>query len=180
LQEERGISAFGTGVYSLPLGVLLMICAPISGRVVGSRGPRVSFLGAGASFLISAALLTNLGAHTALWVLIVSYLAFGAGLGMVNPAITNNAVAGMPLTQAGVAAATASASRQVGAALGVAIAGTVVNVKALHHNSDFAAATHAIWWGMVGCSVVILLLGWMSTTSSARATASSLSAVGAD
>ena len=45
---------------------------------------------------------------------------------MVNPAITNNAVAGMPLAQAGVAAAIASTSRQVGAALGVAVAGTVV------------------------------------------------------
>ena len=43
---------------------------------------------------------------------------------MVNPAITNNAVAGMPLAQAGVAAAIASTSRQVGAALGVAVAGT--------------------------------------------------------
>ena len=48
---------------------------------------------------------------------------------MVNPAITNNAVAGMPLAQAGVAAAIASTCAQVGAALGVAIAGTVVSCE---------------------------------------------------
>jgi anti-sigma factor RsiW len=42
----------------------------------------------------------------------LSYLSFGLALGMVNPAITNNAVAGMPLSQAGVAAAIASTGRQ--------------------------------------------------------------------
>jgi MFS family permease len=67
--------------------------------------------------------------------LLAAYALFGVGLGMVNPAITNSAVAGMPLSQAGVAAAIASTSRQVGAALGVAVSGTVV------------AAGHAPWYG---------------------------------
>ncbi len=46
--------------------------------------------------------------------LIVSYLVFGIGMGMVNAPITNSAVSGMPREQAGVAAGIASASRQVG------------------------------------------------------------------
>jgi hypothetical protein len=82
---------------------------------------------------------------------------------MVNPAIANSAVEGMPRSQAGVAAAIASTSRQVGAALGVAVAGTVVSTSHAH-GSDFTQATHAIWWIMVACSASILLLGWASNT----------------
>jgi hypothetical protein len=100
--------------------------------------------------------------------LLLAYALFGLALGMVNPAITNNAVAGMPLSQAGVAAAIASTGRQVGAALGVAVAGTVV--AASHAKGlDFTQATHPIWWIMTGCGALVLLLGWASNTSWAHA-----------
>ena len=95
-------------------------------------------------------------------VLMVSYVLFGVGLGMVNPAITNSAVAGMPLSQAGVAAAIASTSRQVGAALGVAVAGTVVNTSRAH-GTDFARATHPIWWAMAAAGAVVLGAGFVPT-----------------
>jgi hypothetical protein len=88
----------------------------------------------------------------------------------VNPAISNNAVAGMPLAQAGVAAAIASTGRQVGAALGVAIAGTVVTASRAR-GSSFTLATHPIWWIMTGCGAIVLFLGWASTTTWARKTA---------
>jgi hypothetical protein len=87
---------------------------------------------------------------------------------MINPAISNNAVAGMPLAQAGVAAAIASTSRQVGAALGVAIAGTVVSISR-SSGSDFSHATHPIWWAMSVAGAIILATGWISTTPWAQA-----------
>ena len=46
---------------------------------------------------------------------------------MVNAAITNSAVSGMPREQAGVAAGVASASRQIGQSLGVAVMGSVLS-----------------------------------------------------
>ena len=54
------------------------------------------------------------------------YLFFGVFLGTINPPITNTAVSGMPRSMAGVAASLASAGRQTGTTLGVAIAGTIV------------------------------------------------------
>jgi EmrB/QacA subfamily drug resistance transporter len=170
LQQVRGLAAFRTGLCTLPVAIMMMLSAPLSGSLVGSRGPRASLLTAGAGFLFSALALTQLSAGTPFLLLLLSYVLFGVGLGMVNPAITNNAVSGMPLTQAGVAAAIASTSRQVGAALGVAIAGTVVSASHAHH-IDFARATHPIWWGMASCGAIILLLGWASSTRRARATA---------
>jgi MFS family permease len=118
---------------------------------------------AGGGFLFSTLLLTRLSSSTPLILLLLAYALFGIGLGMVNPAITNNAVAGMPLAQAGVAAAIASTGRQVGAALGVAVAGTVVSAS--HKSgSGFTEATHPIWWIMTGCGAIVLLLGWVSNT----------------
>ena len=163
LQQVRGLSAVHTGLYTLPLAISMTICAPLSGRLVGMYGPRPSLLAAGTGFLISTWLLTGLSAHTSLAVLLAAYALFGVGLGMVNPAITNNAVAGMPLSQAGVAAAIASTSRQVGAALGVAVAGTVAAVSQ-RAGVDFARGTHPIWWAMTGCGAVVWLVGWISTS----------------
>jgi EmrB/QacA subfamily drug resistance transporter len=168
LQQARGFSAFHTGLCTLPLAVMMMVCAPLSGRLVGGHGTRPSLLAAGAGFLLSTLMLTRLSTGTPLALLLLAYALFGLALGMVNPAITNSAVAGMPLSQAGVAAAIASTGRQVGAALGVAVAGTVV--AASHAKGlDFTQATHPIWWIMTGCGAVVLLLGWASNTSWAQA-----------
>lgn len=167
LQQVRGLSALRTGMTTLPLAVAMMVCAPLSGRMVGNAGTRLPLLLAGGGFLGSAVLLTGLSAGTAIWVLLVSYVLFGVGLGMVNPAITNNAVAGMPLSQAGVAAAIASTSRQVGAALGVAVAGTVVHASRAH-GTDFARATHPVWWAIAVAGVVVLGAGLVSSTAWAK------------
>jgi MFS family permease len=142
---------------------MMMVSAPLSGRLVGRYGTRPSLLAAGGAFLLSTWMLTRLSTGTPIALLLLAYALFGLGLGMVNPAITNNAVAGMPLSQAGVAAAIASTGRQVGAALGVAVAGTVV--AASHAKGlDFTQATHPIWWIMTGCGALVLLLGWASNT----------------
>ncbi len=167
LQQVRGFSAFYTGLCTLPLAVMITVSAPLSGRLVGSYGSRPSLLISGSGLVLSTLMLTRLSGATSLAVLLVAYGLFGVGLGMINPAITNNAVAGMPLSQAGVAAAIASTGRQVGAALGVAVAGTVVSASR-KAGSDFAAATHPIWWGMTACGAVVLGLAWVSNTGWAK------------
>ena len=95
---------------------------------------------------------------------------------MINPAISNSAIAGMPLAQTGVAAAIASTSRQVGAALGVAAAGTVVSISRAS-GSDFSHATHPIWWAMSASGAAIVLTGWISTTSRAQASTHKVAAL---
>jgi EmrB/QacA subfamily drug resistance transporter len=168
LQQVRGFSALHTGLFTLPLAVMMIVCAPWSGRLVGSYGTRPPLLASGAGFLLSTLMLTGLSQQTSVGWLLAAYALFGVGLGMVNPAITNSAVAGMPLSQAGVAAAIASTSRQVGAAIGVAVSGTVV--AASHaRGTDFATATHAIWWVMTACGAAVLVLAFASNTAWAQA-----------
>ncbi len=168
LQQVRGFSAFYTGLFTVPLAIMMIVCAPWSGRLVGSYGTRPSLLAAGAGFTLSTLMLTRLAPHTSVGWLVAAYALFGVGLGMVNPAISNSAVAGMPLSQAGVAAAIASTSRQVGAAIGVAVSGSVVAISHAR-GTDFSTSTHAIWWVMTACGATVLVLGFASNTAWARA-----------
>jgi EmrB/QacA subfamily drug resistance transporter len=168
LQQARGLSAFSTGLCTLPLAVMTIVFAPVSGRLVGAYGTRVPLLLSGTGTLLSAVFLTRLTSDTPITLVMLDYVLFGIGFGMVNPPITHTAVSGMPLAQAGVAAAVASTSRQVGAALGVAVAGSIA-VAGRARGISFAQATHPVWWIMAGCGAMVVLLGWASNTSWARA-----------
>ena len=117
-------------------------------------------------------MLTRITPTTPTDYLLVAYFVFGIGLGLVNPPITNTAVSGMPSAQAGVAAAVASTSRQVGVTLGVAVIGAICGgTLAGGIGKSFAAATHAGWWIIFGLGVLILVLGLLTTSDWANATA---------
>jgi len=167
LQEVRGLSAFHTGLCTLPLALATMLCSPLSGRWVGTYGTRPSLLASGTATVVSALMMTQLTATTPLPLLLLTYVIFGIGFGMVNAPITNTAVSGMPKAQAGLAAAVASTSRQIGASLGVALAGTILGA---HIHSGFAEASHPFWWLITGGGVTVLLLAWLSNSRWARDT----------
>jgi hypothetical protein len=99
------------------------VFAVISGWLTAKHGPRLPLTASGLLIAAGAVLLIAVGTHTSVWYLIVAYVVFGAGSGLVAPPITNTALSGMPRDQAGVAGAIASTCRQVGAALGVAVTG---------------------------------------------------------
>ncbi|MEY7978264.1 MFS transporter, partial [Streptomyces pilosus] len=126
LQNVRGLSALEAGLWMLPMAVPTFLCAPRSGRRVGSRGPRLPLLVAGGAMTASGLLFALFEAETSDVTLFLGYVLFGVGFGFVNAPITNTAVSGMPTAQAGVASAVASTSRQLGQALGVAVVGAVL------------------------------------------------------
>jgi EmrB/QacA subfamily drug resistance transporter len=171
LQEVRGLSAVQAGLCTLPIAAMTLVFAPLSGRLVGSRGPRIGLLVGGAGLALGSGLLTGLGAHTSIPSLVPAYLIFGIGFGMVNPPITNTAVLGMPPAQAGVAAAVASTSRQLGQTLGVAIVGAVTAAGAVSVGPGFVQASHTGWWIVTGCGIAVFALGLASTTERANVSA---------
>ena len=172
LQDVRGLSPFHAGLYTLPMAAMTLVFAPISGRFVGRHGARPPLAIAGCALTVASIMLTHLSATTSLAYLLLAYFIFGFGFGLVNPPITNTAVSGMPASQAGVASAVASTSRQVGSTLGVAIVGAAAGggvAEALGRN--FAVASHPGWWIITGLGVVVLVLGLVTTTRWANETA---------
>jgi hypothetical protein len=71
----------------------------------------------------------------------------------------------MPRAQAGVAAAIASTSRQVGTSLGVAVFGAVAFGRLDGPvAADLARASHLGWGVMLGCGLGVLAMAWLTTS----------------
>ncbi|GHG10406.1 MULTISPECIES: MFS transporter [Amycolatopsis] len=155
LQDVRGMTPLTAGLCLLPVGVLVLLLSPRTGRFVGTRGPRGPLVVAGAALAAGGAASAFLGPATPLPVVLATFLLFGVFLGTVNPPITNTAVSGMPASMAGVAASLASAGRQTGTTLGVAL----------------SSLGHGVWWLVAGLGAGVLVLALLSTGRRAAATA---------
>jgi EmrB/QacA subfamily drug resistance transporter len=170
LQDVRGYAPLTAGLLTLPLAVMTVIFAPLSGRLVGSTGARLPLVIAGVGIAAGAILLLPLSPTTPLAQIIAAYVLIGLGFGMANAPISNTAVSGMPRAQAGVAAAIASTGRQVGASLGVAIVGSLVaGVPAT--GIRFTAASHPAVALIIGLGVAVAILALVSTSRWAQGTA---------
>jgi predicted MFS family arabinose efflux permease len=170
LQTIRGFSALTAGLCMLPVGALILVISPYTGRVVGVRGPVVPLAIAGTALAIGAALSLWIQPATPLPVVLAIYLFFGLFLGTVNPPITNSAVSGMPTSMAGLAASVASSARQTGTTLGVAVAGTIVGATASAGPQAFTTAEHRVWWPVLVLGLAILALAIVSSTRWAQST----------
>ncbi len=172
LQDVRGLSPASAGLCTLPIAAMTVLCSPIAGRVVGARGVRGPLVVGGLGLGIGSLMLVSLSADTSLGWLLAAYLVFGLGFGAVNPPITNTAVSGMPPSQAGVAAAVATTSRQIGLTLGVAVVGAVAIAQADGPlDEQLAAASHPAWWLIAALGAGIVALGLAASTTAAQASA---------
>jgi EmrB/QacA subfamily drug resistance transporter len=183
LQQVRGDSPLRAGLSLLPAMLVMAVAAPVAGHVSGRRGARVPLVASGVLIAAGLALLLDLRPGTSFALITVALAVTGAGLGLVNPPITNIGVSGMPPAQAGVASAVISATRQFGSVLGVAVLGDLVTTgvssglaRGQTHAVALSAATHSAWAVAVGCGLAIALTGYLTTTARAHATAAAIAA----
>jgi EmrB/QacA subfamily drug resistance transporter len=175
LQEVRGMSALAAGLSLLPVGALIALLSPYAGRLVGARGPRLPLAISGTALALGGLLSLLFEPGTPLVLVLAVYLLFGIFQGTINPPIANTAVSGMPRSMAGVATSLASAGRQTGTTLGVAIAGTILG--SIRAGTAFTDSEHGVWWLVSGLGVGILALGLISTGAWARGTATRAAAL---
>ena len=172
LQDVRGYRPLVAGLFLLPMAVVMAASAPLAGRVIARHGTRIPLLISGAGIAAGGVLLTFLTATSPVWYVMVCCVVFGIGQGWLNAPITNNAVSGMPRSQAGVASGIASTGRQVGSSLGVAVMGSVLAAN-LHgpFAAGFAAATRPGWWIVAALGVVVFALALATTGRAGKASA---------
>ena len=184
LQQARGFSPLRSGLSLLPATVVMAAAAPVAGHLTGRRGPRIPLVASGLFIAAGMAVLLDLGPGTSFLQVTIALVLAGAGLGLVNPPITNTGVSGMPPDQAGVASAVISATRQFGSVLGVAVMGDLVTTgvssglaRGQTHAVALSEATHGAWALALGCGVVVALTGYLTTTARAHASAAAVAAV---
>jgi EmrB/QacA subfamily drug resistance transporter len=181
LQVARGDSALAAGLSLLPATLVMAAAAPVAALLIARRGPRVPLVASGLCIAAGLALLLGLGPGTSYAWLAVALAVLGAGLGLVNPPITNAGVSGMPPAQAGVASAVISVTRQVGSLLGVAVMGDMVTsgvrsgvAAGQPARAALSAATHGPWVLGIACGLLVALVGYLSTTARAHASAAAI------
>jgi EmrB/QacA subfamily drug resistance transporter len=165
LQEVRDFSPLHAGIALLPMAALMMVFSPLSGRLIGHRGPRPSLIIGGIAVFAAGLVSAIPAGEPSDLRLYLGYALLGTGLGWVNAAITNTAVSGMPREQAGVAAAVASTTRQLGSALGVAIIGSVIadHVTTVAAGPGFTSAFRVSWAIIAFCGLLALSVGGLTT-----------------
>lgn len=129
-QQVQGRGPLETGFCMLPLGLAVMVCAPVSGRLTGRIGPRLPMLTgllvACAATLGMTRLEPGLGYDAVWW----NVALIGAGAGISLPAMTVTAVGTVEAARTGMASAIHNASRQIGQVLGVAVLGAIIAAHA--------------------------------------------------
>ncbi len=103
LQDVRGMSALRAGLTIGPMAAEMAVCAPLAGRLIARRGARLPAVIAGAALAASCAALSRLTGGSSPAFLSVTYSLFGAGAGLLNPAVTYGVMSAVPDGQAGVA-----------------------------------------------------------------------------
>ncbi|MCM1976090.1 MULTISPECIES: MFS transporter [unclassified Streptomyces] len=127
LQDARGWTPLAAGAATLPLALGATVCAPWSGSLTGRLGPRRPLLLAGGFTAAGGLCMVAMGPapDTSVPLLLSAYLLIGIGFGFANAPLTHTAVGGLPPSRAGVAGAVTSTARQVGSAVGIAVAGAL-------------------------------------------------------
>lgn len=171
LQDVRGASPVEAGIAVVPLALMTVVFSPVSGRMVGRAGPRTPLMIAGLAFFLACGMLVEIEPTTPFAWLIAAYVVFGIGFGFVNAPITNTAISGMPVAQAGVAAAIATTSRQFGQAIGVAIVGAIAASGAGPSAVGLSSLSRPAWWTLTALGALVFALGLLATTSRARESA---------
>jgi predicted MFS family arabinose efflux permease len=127
MQNVLGYSATKAGATFLPMTVLIVLVAPIAGRITDRVGSRW-LVGAGMALVSGSLLLfSRLQVHSGFWDLLPALLVGGAGMAMSMSPTTATAMSSVPVDKAGVGSAVLNSMRQVGGSLGIALLGAIMS-----------------------------------------------------
>jgi DHA2 family methylenomycin A resistance protein-like MFS transporter len=149
-QQARHFSPLKTGLAFLPVTGLLTVMNVFAGRLGASRGMRfpilIGFVVGGIGFFWLA---FATGSATTYWGLLLPLLCVGAGVPLILPPLTTVVLASVDRSQVGLASATLNTGRQIGAAAGVAVLGSLLTGA-----PTFVAGFQ---WSMIISSVIYLM-----------------------
>jgi EmrB/QacA subfamily drug resistance transporter len=141
LQNVLGYSAIKTGATFLPMTLLIILVAPLAGRISDRIGPRWP-MSAGMTMLTGSLLLFGtLDEHSTFWNILPGLLVGGFGMAITMAPTTAAAMSSVPVDKAGVGSAVINSMRQVGGSLGIAIMGTLVagSISVASTSPDYGA-----------------------------------------
>lgn len=139
--EERGLSALETGLAFLPMTFPMCFMPFYAGRIVARAGARPVLLAGLVLDTVAGLLLALSGTHTPLGLIIGMQVVLGFGSTLAIPGATADMAGAAPSHLAATGQGALNAGRQAGAALGVAVLGTLSTL----HVSGIVLAAGAVF-----------------------------------
>lgn len=126
MQNILGYSAVEAGAAFLPMTVMVILVAPVAGKLSDRHGSR--WLMVTGMVLLSAQLVyfSQLGADATFWTLLPALVVGGIGMAMTMTPTSAAAIRAVPVEKSGVGSAVLNAMRQVGGSLGIALMGAIM------------------------------------------------------
>src|SRR3954465_7203405 len=141
MQNILGYSALQAGVRFLPSTLVIMVVAPLSGRLADRIGPR-PLIATGLTLTSFALfLLTRIDVHTSYGLLLPAFMIMGAGIGLTMSPMSTAAMNSVNPDKAGVASGTLSMNRMLGGTFGVAALGALFQHLSRSELTDRLAGT---------------------------------------
>ena len=125
MQDILGYSPLEAGVRFLPSTLMIVLVAPIAGRLADRFGPR--WLIAGGLTLVAASLFSfsGIAVDSSYLDLLPGFMLLGIGIAMTMSPMTSAAMNAVPVQKAGIASGVLSMFRMVGGSLGIAVTGAI-------------------------------------------------------
>jgi EmrB/QacA subfamily drug resistance transporter len=162
VQQVLGYSPTQAGASFLPWTMLIILLAPLAGRLSDRIGPR-PFVGGGMIVLAGSLLwFSRLGTDATFWTLLPGMILGGIGMSAAMAPVTAAAMSSVRPDKAGVGSAVLNSARQVGGSLGIAIMGAIVVAGATSAVNDGATPPEAFVNGFhhaLEVAAVIVIVG---------------------
>jgi EmrB/QacA subfamily drug resistance transporter len=138
-----GYSPLGAALRLLPMSPIMLIVAPLTPMIVARFGANRT-VAMGMSFVAAGFLLfTGLGVHTPYLYVLVCIFPLVSGIALTMAPMTAAIMSAVPPRRAGAGSAMNDATRELGAALGVAVLGSVAASQYGSHISKLTAGLSA-------------------------------------
>lgn len=139
MQNILGYTALEAGVRFLPTTLVIMLVAPVSGRMADRIGPRWPIVGGMVLLTISLYLFSRIEVTTTFSDLLPAFLILGFGIAMTMSPMSTAAMNAVVVNKAGAASGILSMFRMVGGTFGVALLGALFQWQAKHHLKEMLA-----------------------------------------
>jgi EmrB/QacA subfamily drug resistance transporter len=127
MQDIEHYTPLQAGVRFLPTTLMIILVAPLSGRLADRIGPRPLMTGGLLLVAISLFWQSYLSVGSGFAFLAPGFVLMGIGMGFVMPPMSTAAMNAVDRTKAGVAGGILSMSRMIGGTLGVAVLGAFIS-----------------------------------------------------
>jgi MFS transporter, DHA2 family, integral membrane protein len=138
-QLVLGFSPLDTAIRLLPIAGIMLVVTPFTPRIVQRFGANRSVAFGMGLIAVGFLLFTQLGIHTSFWYCWLCLAPLMTGVSMSMSPMTASIMSAVPESRAGAGSAMNDATRELGAALGIAVLGSIAASQYSSHLHDALA-----------------------------------------